>query len=384
MADAIPWLTTVLWPSSRVLEHGEPSEGSGLSLAALPSPTRPNKLMSPSLAGVRVLSSRFSDDRSTARTVLDGIAAGVLAASSLVARSRRLRLSLGGEDSLVDEIRESIDPTITGAVVLCGPPRANQKPVLLLHDWRGRLGCVVKVSWNDLTHDLLGREAATLLHLERYERKGFVAPVVLGQGSCGTGQWLAMTPVVAARRAKATVQSVIDLARAIEQTGEASSHRVVASDFALRLAAAGQALPLTRRAVSVATSEDDDAPSDFGAGHGDFVPWNRLSGSPRPAVWDWERYEPCVPVGYDRFHDALQVALHRLSLSPAASVAAVLQWSPSLVPELSPSRARSNALWYFASIIHRYERDAGASGNDVIRRLAVDLCQAVESSRRAG
>jgi hypothetical protein len=43
-----------------------------------------------------------------------------------------------------------------------------------------------------------------------------------------------------------------------------------------------------------------------GAWHGDWTPWNMAAGGRGVLVWDLERYEEDVPVGYDVVHYDLQ------------------------------------------------------------------------------
>jgi hypothetical protein len=45
---------------------------------------------------------------------------------------------------------------------------------------------------------------------------------------------------------------------------------------------------------------------DFGAWHGDWTPWNMAWHRGRVQLWDWERFDPDVPVGFDLLHYRLQ------------------------------------------------------------------------------
>ena len=44
----------------------------------------------------------------------------------------------------------------------------------------------------------------------------------------------------------------------------------------------------------------------FGAWHGDWAPWNMASLDDTLLVWDWERFTPGVPLGFDALHHDLQ------------------------------------------------------------------------------
>ena len=82
-----------------------------------------------------------------------------------------------------------------------------------------------------------------------------------------------------------------------------------------------------RRAFSALLAREADRPIALTASHGDYVPWNVLSGRPRPAVWDWERFDRAVPAGSDRIHYRFQVGVqraHRGVVDVMASIAGEL------------------------------------------------------------
>ncbi len=93
------------------------------------------------------------------------------------------------------------------------------------------------------------------------------------------------------------------------------------------------------------------------ASHGDFVPWNILSGAPTPAVWDWERYTTSAPIGTDRFHVRLQVGFHRRRQSVPEIVASIARDLEAVVPELEPWQRRAHLEWYLVDLLCRYEGD---------------------------
>ena len=49
-----------------------------------------------------------------------------------------------------------------------------------------------------------------------------------------------------------------------------------------------------------------DRDVELGGWHGDWGHWNMGMGDGALQVWDWERYDPAVPVGFDALHFAAQ------------------------------------------------------------------------------
>ena len=109
------------------------------------------------------------------------------------------------------------------------------------------------------------------------------------------------------------------------------------------------------------------------AAHGDFVPWNILSGTPRPAVWDWERYATGIPAGFDRLHYAFQVQLYRMKRSTADAADAVVGRLRELLPELDHHDAELSLDCYLAELMCRYEHDAAQTGVHTLATRAAEL-----------
>ena len=63
----------------------------------------------------------------------------------------------------------------------------------------------------------------------------------------------------------------------------------------------------------------------FGAWHGDWAPWNMAAHDGRVMLWDWERFETDVPVGFDALHFELQKLIRVDGLAPRAAVTSWLR-----------------------------------------------------------
>ena len=174
MAELPAWVGTTLWPGA------VPASGwlgrSRRRIVAIPSAASPRQLLPWTAAAAVGASSRATDDRARHRSVLDGLGVLGLLAMAPFDRRRRLVLQTTGHESLVDHLRAQIDSTVTNAIVMCGPVRANQKPVLQLLDRWGRTRAFVKVGWNPLTRSLLASEQNALQHLATVDHLDMTIP----------------------------------------------------------------------------------------------------------------------------------------------------------------------------------------------------------------
>jgi hypothetical protein len=323
---------------------------------------------------------RATDDRSRARLVLDGLGVLGLLAAAPLSRHRRIDVDATFEGSLVEVLRQQIEPSIHSAIVLWGPPRANRKPVLQLSDRRGRTVAFAKVAWNELTTELLDQEERSLRHLARIAQPGFVIPRVLGRDRFGSVEWLALSPAGVASRNSATEASAFELARMIEDTAERSTTSFSASPFLGRLSTEVSGLDVCEPLVAALQVRHGERGLATAAWHGDFVPWNFLSGAPQAAIWDWERYDQSVPVGFDRLHYCLQMQLHRQHAATEVAVRSLLTRCAAILPELSAEDAQLHAELYVAEIAARYEHDAALAESPALQQRVAELDAALRRS----
>jgi hypothetical protein len=114
-----------------------------------------------------------------------------------------------------------------------------------------------------------------------------------------------------------------------------------------------EALGAWRRSAS---SEDTVR---LGAWHGDWTPWNMAYDGATLSVWDWERYQPGVPLGYDALHFTIQGAIVGRGQEPTDAVQAMLAAAPALLEPFGLDRVSADrtALLYLFEIGARYEAD---------------------------
>ncbi|GII88814.1 hypothetical protein Ssi03_68040 [Sphaerisporangium siamense] len=206
--------------------------------------------------------------------------------------------------------------------------RANRKPILEVRTPSGRPLAFVKIGDTDRSRALVRHESATLRTLATSPLSTVVAPTVLHHGTWNGLDVLALSPLPARRGRVPTPL----LERAIAE-----------------IATLGHAVTETAGA---------GRPAGGHAWHGDFAPWNMAPGPDgRLLVWDWERFETGVPLGFDALHHFFQRALKRMSPEVAAA-ACLAQALPTLAPfGLSAGQARHTAVRYLIALADRHERD---------------------------
>jgi hypothetical protein len=281
-------------------------------------------------------------------------------------------------ESIEDLLRSILGrPVVIG--VFLGPPRANRKPVLQIHDEQGRLLAIAKIGLNPLTRALAISEAAALAEVGTRRSGVLCAPELLH-----FGEWRGHTVLV---------QSALDLIgapvriddglriAAMRELAESNGVRTTswrASSYLARLMgriddlADQELLAKLRQAVAgLANSESRLA---FGTWHGDWTSWNMAVRDNRALVWDWERYEKDVPVGFDALHFAFMPALKASSGSEHAALELVAGAAQTLRPfAVSEEEAGRIAFTYILDLATRYladrQGDTGVRGGVVAQWL---------------
>ena len=119
------------------------------------------------------------------------------------------------------------------------------------------------------------------------------------------------------------------------------------SDYARRLTADVDALAGRPEAGAAArrAGRDRRGPircSAFGAWHGDWNGGNSAAlADGRVLVWDWERFDADVPVGYDALHLRLQAAVTRAGAEPVAAARALLADADATLRPFAAGASRS-------------------------------------------
>lgn len=262
-------------------------------------------------------------------------------------------------------LREVLGDVVLGISV--GKPRANRKPVIQVLDRAGRTVGFAKVGVDELTRALVAAERDALVALAAGAPGLAVTrvPRVLYSGVWEGLEVLVQSPLTRdplrgrpdARRLRAAMREVA----AVEGMRRGD---LVASDYWRRLRRGVRALdgpvagPLDEACRAFELAEHGRTVT-FGAWHGDWTPWNMTYARGRVLVWDWERFERDVPLGFDALHCALQDALVRRRLDPLRAAGECVDTSGATLRDfgIGPRQARAIALVYLLSIAARYTAD---------------------------
>ena len=204
-----------------------------------------------------------------------------------------------------------------GPVVMAfgGGSGPYRKPVLQVFAADGAPLGYIKVGWNDWAREAVAREAAALracalrpMHLG--------VPEFLGQSTWRGLDLLITGPLPRSIRRLGSGSGLPDASvlREISELAPGSAGELATSPWWRGLCARIQDVvdPAARSALELAAERIQQAhgrvPLQFGAWHGDLVPWNLARSGSRLYAWDWESSTPDVPLGFDAVHFYFQVA----------------------------------------------------------------------------
>jgi hypothetical protein len=397
----------VLWPEPARIEHrgraapgtgarpGRAARGSGQTeFLLVPNETRPVLLVPrrPRRATAAALRHYKASAVGRRRLAFRGLAAAAQLGLADVLPNRITVGSAGDgpEADVVAYLRKVLDRDLVVSLRV-GPPRANRKPVLELLSPGGEMLGFAKVGITGLTRELVRIEVAALDVLRAAPLARLEVPRLLHHGQwrqhevlvqtplSGSGRTVSRAMLTSAMAELATMQGVT-----IQVVGQSSYWRALRS----RLGACAEREPTAAALLRV--MDDLQATADatsvaFGSWHGDWTPWNMAFSGDKVLVWDWERFESGVPVGYDAVHYQLQGEVERNGAGGARSAAeAALFTAPMTLGPLGvrPGFAVFVAALYLIEIGARYTCDgaaeAGARLGDVSTWLLPPLARYAE------
>lgn len=200
------------------------------------------------------------------------------------------------------------------AGVLLGTRRANQKPVLQLFGPDGDLLGYAKVGHTEQTADLVRREALALQTVGALRPQAFGVPEVLVHGRWSGLEVLAVSALRTVPGRAVGRGTLAAAVRELATLGGTRGARLAASAFWSRLRHSADALPAgpdadaLRTGLQTLEARHGGDLVELGAWHGDWGRWNMgLDDRGVLQVWDWERYDAQVPVGFDAVHHAVQL-----------------------------------------------------------------------------
>lgn len=362
--DRLAYLTEtvdLLWPGA----------GADRRRVILPSARAP-RLLAPARPGRAAASALI---RYTAQQGLRDRAAGlgVAVAARLggAALLPAVRSGAPASETVDDHLSVALGQPVSTALALTRS-RPNRKPVLQVFDARGRTLAFAKIGIDPLTRSLVDAEAASLRRLAVARLHHLTVPAVLHLGSWGPTRVLVMSALgagfgagrVGDRRLALLDDAMHDVSGVPDDAGVAVDQRWsqtarAAAEQAQQRTGSGRVvewLAVFERAADVLAVDD----LQLGTWHGDWTEWNCSARRDQVSVWDWERCEYGVPLGFDKLHFTLNqtVGPKRDGFRTAASE--LIDSAPRLLDrwQLDPRQARAAAVCYVLHLAFRYVRDA--------------------------
>jgi hypothetical protein len=236
--------------------------------------------------------------------------------SPAFARTRwpRLRVTTGdpGAESIETHLSDRLGTGVRVGVLL-GTRRPNQKPVLQLFGRDGRVLGYAKIGHNDLTARLVRREAAALAEIRGRSPKSFRAPELLHHGRWTGLEVLVMSALTSNPRRRVTPTARVAAMREVARLAGTTAAPLADTRYWARLRADAERLSpeeVGPRLLDAADALGRAHATDqvvLGSWHGDWGGWNMgLDDSGVVQLWDWERFDPQVPLGFDALHFAVQ------------------------------------------------------------------------------
>ena len=301
--------------------------------------------------------------RVTTAALANGLRSGVL--QPLIRRRSWMPGGTTGPNTITAHLRTIVSPRCEVAVYV-GLPRGNRKPVLLVCEPDGTLSAVAKLGVSPLSNRLIRNEAAALSRLESSSLEHVTAPRVLFSGDWGTVPLLVQSALPQFGPEPADTPKRRELAAVeISRLGGLQMQRLATSPVLELLEQRTAALPdssareLAGRSLTRLREAAGDVELPVGSWHGDWTPWNHAPAAGRGMlVWDWERFSPGVPVGYDALHFSGQVG-GGLPGGPAEGLAVTRAELPSLLDPfgVKPEARTPTFILYLLELLVRYTED---------------------------
>jgi hypothetical protein len=251
-----------------------------------------------------------------------------------------------------------------------GPPRANRKPVLQLLTPLGEPVAFAKVGINPLTRRLVRTERAALDRLDRAGIADISLPRVLHHNRWNGFEVLVLSVVPVWMRHQPLPPARLTAAmKAVAQVDGLRSEPLLGSAYLGRLrdrlaeADRGPDQDALTWALNTLADRAGQTVLAYGAWHGDWAPWNMASTKRGLLVWDWERFTPGVPLGFDALHYRLQADLGPGHRDPLTAATASLRSAARLLAPfgVGTEQARLTGILYLADLATRYLVDRQAS-----------------------
>lgn len=236
--------------------------------------------------------------------------------SHAFALTRWPRLRVATADAQAESIETHLSDRLGTAVrvgVLLGTRRPNQKPVLQVFDRDGRVLGYAKIGHNELTAGLVRREARALADIDGSTLHTFRAPELLHHDQWRGLEVLVMSALTTDPRRRVSPAARTAAMREVSRLGGTTEAPLTETPFWTRLRADTERLspetmgPRLLDAAGGLERAHQADPVVLGSWHGDWGGWNMgLDHDGVLQLWDWERFDTGVPIGFDAVHFAVQ------------------------------------------------------------------------------
>jgi hypothetical protein len=384
----------LLWPAPLRMTVGDRADPGGelrREYLLLPNGRRPRLLVPRGRhAAVGALRGYGVGRGRAARWKAAGLTAAMAVGVAPLLLRDRVRLTGPSSGASIETHLAAVLGTEVLVSMYLGAPRANRKPVLQVLAPDGRTLAYVKVGIDPLTCRLVQDEAAALAALAAAGLRGTTVPTVLHSDRWNGLELLVLSPLPVGGRRRPGPARVAAAPAEVAAIGATAAGPLSLSPYWAVLTDRVERLPSGAAAETLAELTGrlgkafGDVSLALGAWHGDWTPWNTARAGEDLLVWDWERFAPSVPVGYDALHWALQSDLVTHLADPAESAARSVSTAESVLEPfgLSQEQARVTAVCYLAELATRYLADrqveAGARLGDVGAWLLPAIDQAID------
>ena len=357
----------------RLARHraGHPERPGVGTFALVPGLRRPPLLVPAEKQVAAAAVHHFSGQRSRVARLVTKMFSLLLASgfSEVVLRGRVQVDALASAETIETYLAGVLGQEIKVSMQL-GPPRANRKPVLQVLTPRGEPVAFAKIGINPLTCRLVRAERAALDRLDRAGIADVALPRVLHHSQWNGFEVLVLSVVPAwARRRSLRAAQLTAVMKAVAQVDGLHSEPLLGSAYLWRLrdrlaqADQGPERDALTWALDTLADRAGQTVLAYGAWHGDWAPWNMASTKRGLLVWDWERFTPGVPLGFDALHYRLQASLGPGHRDPLTAATASLRSAARLLEPfgVSTEQARVTGILYLADLATRYLVDRQAS-----------------------
>lgn len=311
---------------------------------------------------------RYAEPQSrVARLKRDAVVAALRSGASSVLLRDRIGIR-SGADTIETYLRRVLETDVRLSVHI-GPARANRKPVLQLLTADGTTTAFAKLGTSALTRTLVKAEGNALAAVSTAGLKALRVPDAIHIGQWGEHEVLVQSALPVWRpRVPLTAPRLANAMREVAACCGTRRGRLDDSGYWTRLRARLDAVAEHPEGAALRTAAERIARSaggvqlTYGSWHGDWSPWNMASLADTILVWDWERFTPGVPIGYDALHHALQVGIGRAP-SAAQAVNDLIDAAPELLLPFGVVHRQAvevTTLLYLIDLATRYVTDRQA------------------------